>query len=1064
METLGERNEVSVVSENKNKMMKKKKVIRVVKKIVKKKVIKKVPKPKPESKTECLVGVSSSNCDSFGSNDTSSVMDIEKAVENDDSSHSDRIQVPNVKEEDEKGVCLVENGYSCDQDRIDLCDKECGISYNSTDYDGMEIEKHNVVAEKLSEFENVKEEGEEKGVCFVQNDGFCDKERAISSNSTHNDAMEIEKRNVVAEKLSKFENVKEEEEEKGVCLVQNDGFRDKERAISSNSTHNEAMEIEKRTVVDKKLSDFENVNEEEEKGVCLVQNDGFCDRERAISSNSTDNDAMEIEKRNVVDKKLSEFENVKEIGVSDKDIDARLCEKNGLSMDESEINGLVTSYLVSDQNGVELQDGDNNGIELQISDQNRVEDNETMDVKGHEGEEGVKEVVVNNETEGTELEQGLSESRVLSGQTVASWWHAKQRRKIFVHGLDKETKEDDIRKVFEKIGEVIEVKLITNFNSGKSRGFGFVRYASADLADLALTKFRHVEFKETYEELMLLLFSNDVNGSRIRGPNGTIVHSVWSLDFPLNIRGSTWHTAAVEASDTIVLNNIDKKWNNDNVLSLLQKVGITKIDEVSVVPDPENSELNLGFAFIEFETKRDAQMAYRKLQIKNVFGEYSKIKVAWAESLADPVEEEMHNVKSVFAEYIPSSWDEKEVKDHFKMFGEIESIALAKNLHSAKRNDFAFINYKTCQAALSCIEALNNKRSTSENGPKAHPKVSLAKSIPKGKPVKIKSESAVTKASKVNQLSNQSRPSRIRYQNASQSTPFQSPYQNASQSRPSHSPYQNASLSRPSHSPYQNASQSRPSHSPYQNASLSRPSHRPYQNASQSRPSHSPCQNTIQSRPSHSRYQNADQLRPSQGISGVCQPQKAIRSEVPSIVRHEASRKDEGSSTTNELVQLLREQASWKLGSPSSTAGMSTGHLQSQSGGKQLQLPTDLVMALVHTDARTIVIGGNLSVKSPTMDNVQGRNALYLDPRSYHQTHLQMPNPTQPRSIVASPHYDQQRAHYTHGYNVVEPNPRKETKPRTREMVVASIDKCISNSIGLLTKHLLRNGNKVLCM
>ena len=77
---------------------------------------------------------------------------------------------------------------------------------------------------------------------------------------------------------------------------------------------------------------------------------------------------------------------------------------------------------------------------------------------------------------------------------------------------------------------------------------------------------------------------------------------------------------------------------------MLQKVGITKIDEVSVVPDPENTTLNCGFAFIEFETKRDAQMAYRKLQIKNVFGEYSKIKVAWAELLADPVEEEMHNV------------------------------------------------------------------------------------------------------------------------------------------------------------------------------------------------------------------------------------------------------------------------------------------------------------------------------------------------------------------------------------------------------------------------------------
>lgn len=58
------------------------------------------------------------------------------------------------------------------------------------------------------------------------------------------------------------------------------------------------------------------------------------------------------------------------------------------------------------------------------------------------------------------------------------------------------------------------------------------------------------------------------------------------------------------------------------------------------------------------------------------------------------------------------------MKDHFKMFGEIESIALAKNLHSTKRNDFAFINYKTCEAALSCIEALTCKKSTNHYGPK----------------------------------------------------------------------------------------------------------------------------------------------------------------------------------------------------------------------------------------------------------------------------------------------------------------------------------------------------------
>lgn len=75
----------------------------------------------------------------------------------------------------------------------------------------------------------------------------------------------------------------------------------------------------------------------------------------------------------------------------------------------------------------------------------------------------------------------------------------------------------------------------------------------------------------------------------------------------------------------------------------MQKIGIKKIDEVLVVPDSENTELNLGYAFLEFETKRDAQIAYNKLQNKDVFGKDSKIKASWAEPLADPVKEEMHN-------------------------------------------------------------------------------------------------------------------------------------------------------------------------------------------------------------------------------------------------------------------------------------------------------------------------------------------------------------------------------------------------------------------------------------
>lgn len=64
-------------------------------------------------------------------------------------------------------------------------------------------------------------------------------------------------------------------------------------------------------------------------------------------------------------------------------------------------------------------------------------------------------------------------------------------------------------------------------------------------------------------------------------------------------------------------------------------------------------------------------------------------------------------VKSVYAEYLPSSWDEEKVTDYFKKFGEIENVALARNLRSSKRKDFAFVNFTTREAALACIEAFS---------------------------------------------------------------------------------------------------------------------------------------------------------------------------------------------------------------------------------------------------------------------------------------------------------------------------------------------------------------------
>ena len=80
---------------------------------------------------------------------------------------------------------------------------------------------------------------------------------------------------------------------------------------------------------------------------------------------------------------------------------------------------------------------------------------------------------------------------------------------------------------------------------------------------------------------------------------------------------------------------------------------IEKIDKVTVMTDPSNFEQNRGFAFIEFETSKDAQIALSKLQKHDVFINQMKMKVAWAQPLVEPKEEDMLKVSFVGITYVP---------------------------------------------------------------------------------------------------------------------------------------------------------------------------------------------------------------------------------------------------------------------------------------------------------------------------------------------------------------------------------------------------------------------------
>ncbi len=59
-------------------------------------------------------------------------------------------------------------------------------------------------------------------------------------------------------------------------------------------------------------------------------------------------------------------------------------------------------------------------------------------------------------------------------------------KNIFVGNLSFQTTEDELRTAFERYGEVLKVKTITDRETGRARGFAFVEMANSEEADRAI--------------------------------------------------------------------------------------------------------------------------------------------------------------------------------------------------------------------------------------------------------------------------------------------------------------------------------------------------------------------------------------------------------------------------------------------------------------------------------------------------------------------------------------------------------------------------------------------------
>ncbi|HYF13276.1 MAG TPA: RNA-binding protein [Candidatus Paceibacterota bacterium] len=67
-------------------------------------------------------------------------------------------------------------------------------------------------------------------------------------------------------------------------------------------------------------------------------------------------------------------------------------------------------------------------------------------------------------------------------------------RKLFVGGLPYRTTGDELKDAFSKAGEVASASIVTDRETGRSRGFGFVEMADDSAAEAAIQMWNGKEF------------------------------------------------------------------------------------------------------------------------------------------------------------------------------------------------------------------------------------------------------------------------------------------------------------------------------------------------------------------------------------------------------------------------------------------------------------------------------------------------------------------------------------------------------------------------------------------
>ncbi|KAH9702352.1 Heterogeneous nuclear ribonucleoprotein Q [Citrus sinensis] len=222
---------------------------------------------------------------------------------------------------------------------------------------------------------------------------------------------------------------------------------------------------------------------------------------------------------------------------------------------------------------------------------------------------------------------------------------------VFIGGLPKDASEEDLRDLCEPIGDVFEVRLMKDKESGESKGFAFVSFRSKEFAKKAIDELHSKELKgktircslsETKNRLFIGNVPKNWTEDEFRkviedvGPGVETIELIKKmLNANFKLDGNTptvsWadpkstpdHSAAASQVKALYVKNIPDNTSTEKIKELFQRHG-----EVTKVVMPPGKSGKRDFGFIHYAERSSALKAVKDTEKYEIDGQVLEVVLA----------------------------------------------------------------------------------------------------------------------------------------------------------------------------------------------------------------------------------------------------------------------------------------------------------------------------------------------------------------------------------------------------------------------------------------------------